>query len=1208
MSKVYKIIFFFAAFVSLLSCVDGIDGNRLTISFKSEKYDVVVGEVRDFYYDVKIVGDAADDPVFSSSDQSVASITSEGLLTGMAPGEAVITAELGGRVATCVVSVQQLSADRITLKYSERGLTAGFWGEIVAEVNPKGYDPDNLLWTISPTKPDLKYQLDTVSNLLYKVRFEGFVEDAGLKVSVKDKNSNVWSEAVLKVLEAPTIGAVALSLSPAELTVPMGTEAFELEVDTAPSSYDRNIISWTSSDENVVSVHNGVLTFNGVGSAVITAKDGLGELTAASEVNVIESMTDADITEIRLDQVSVSKKVGDGAFQLIASCYTGIGEAKTEVPGYNNLEWSVKAGGDNAVEVSQLGVVTIVTKEGGISEVVVSDKKNKMVRATCQVHVSSAEVVVTDVFVTSAKTVRQGQTFNLEPLIYPENAKDKSLIYKSDNPQVATVSPEGEVTAVSEGEAEILVMASSGVSAKCALKVITSRIEASSVTLNVSDLYLDVQQEYTLSAIVGPEEATDKTLVWTSTDESVATVSDGKVSTLKEGEADIVATAGSVSARCRLVVSADAVSVNDRDSINVVKKQTVRLSYAPQTAGAVTWKVKEGNEFVALEPATGLLIAKVTGSAKVAAVVGENEEKVFKVNVTPLHPTKISINPQALVMCKGAVNDLDCVFEPSDCDYREVTWKSWQTSIVSVDEDGKVKAGNAIGTARIQATSIGADGKEIIATCLVNVEATKHSVDLRIVSNSVVKDGLPQEQSVTIRPFYSISGASSQSYEPSYVEWNSYDESLAVVDQNGVVTNVAEYIPTGEKKTVKIEHIADGVRKTIEVPLRRAVATGIRFIEGGLPAGNTMFVDETFTFKAEILPAKADQVVKWIVSNGAVDYDSGLYDPRGFVGQVNIDAYVYDQGALNIKTTETILVKYRDIQSATLNYTEQKMKNGQTMYLFVEILPASGTSKQVRWSSSDENVAVVNQDGKVVALAEGTAVITAELHDGRKLTCDLTVEYDPLNIQVGDYYYSDGTASPELIEGKTVVGVVFLKDNITFQDARLRADYPDCVNGLVMALKDSSSVCWQSEASDVSGWAVKNGYPTLKGASSNYAGKYITDAGKLYSGYSNTMALKAYAEAEGKTVELGSNLPQTRPAENASVWFVPSLAELLAVPSSDISRKLVEAGGDPLGEYWVSNENEGVTSWALTVNPEAGSFEVNISKSQTKKIRHIFAF
>ena len=63
MSKVYKIIVFFAAFVSLLSCVDGIDGNRLTISFKSEKYDVAVGEVRDFYYDVKIVGDAADDPV-----------------------------------------------------------------------------------------------------------------------------------------------------------------------------------------------------------------------------------------------------------------------------------------------------------------------------------------------------------------------------------------------------------------------------------------------------------------------------------------------------------------------------------------------------------------------------------------------------------------------------------------------------------------------------------------------------------------------------------------------------------------------------------------------------------------------------------------------------------------------------------------------------------------------------------------------------------------------------------------------------------------------------------------------------------------------------------------------------------------------------------------------------------------------------------------
>ena len=82
-------------------------------------------------------------------------------------------------------------------------------------------------------------------------------------------------------------------------------------------------------------------------------------------------------------------------------------------------------------------------------------------------------------------------------------------------------------------------------------------VAVTSVTLNKTDLSLKEGESETLTATVKPDDATDKTLTWSTSDASVATVDqNGKVTAVKEGTATITAKAGSKSATCSVGVKA----------------------------------------------------------------------------------------------------------------------------------------------------------------------------------------------------------------------------------------------------------------------------------------------------------------------------------------------------------------------------------------------------------------------------------------------------------------------------------------------------------------------------------------------------------------------------------------------------------------------------------------------------------------------------
>ena len=150
-------------------------------------------------------------------------------------------------------------------------------------------------------------------------------------------------------------------------------------------------------------------------------------------------------------------------------------------------------------------------------------------------------------------SMKVGEQTTLTVRVSPTNATNKIVSWSSSQTSVATVSSNGQVTAIGKGSCVITATAG-GKSAQCTVTVNDVVVDVTSVTLSETSLSLEVGKSSTLTATVSPSNATDKTVIWESSDASVATVDNGVVKAVKAGAATITATAGGKSATCTVKV------------------------------------------------------------------------------------------------------------------------------------------------------------------------------------------------------------------------------------------------------------------------------------------------------------------------------------------------------------------------------------------------------------------------------------------------------------------------------------------------------------------------------------------------------------------------------------------------------------------------------------------------------------------------------
>ena len=153
----------------------------------------------------------------------------------------------------------------------------------------------------------------------------------------------------------------------------------------------------------------------------------------------------------------------------------------------------------------------------------------------------------------------EGTSQTLVATVSPSNADNQKVIWTSNNSSVATVT-DGVVTAIKAGTATITVKTDEGgKTATCNVTVVAKEIPVTSVSLDQTKIELTEGDELTLTATVKPDDATNKNVTWTSSDKSIATVDNGKVTAVKEGSSIITVTTedGNKSATCEVTVLHD---------------------------------------------------------------------------------------------------------------------------------------------------------------------------------------------------------------------------------------------------------------------------------------------------------------------------------------------------------------------------------------------------------------------------------------------------------------------------------------------------------------------------------------------------------------------------------------------------------------------------------------------------------------------------
>lgn len=346
----------------------------------------------------------------------------------------------------------------------------------------------------------------------------------------------------------------SVSLNKTMLSILSG-EIETLAATVLPTNATNKGVIWFSGDDDIATVNSaGVVTAFKVGVTEITVVTEDGQYTATCRVVVTEPTI--PVSSVTLNKSTLS----------LLSNQTEILSA-TVAPA-NATEKSVTwtSSDSKVATVNSAGAVTGV--KAGTTTITVTTV-NGAKKATCDVTVTEPIISVTGISLNkSATTIQQGQAETLKATVIPTNATNKNVMWTSTDDKVATVNSAGTVTAKLLGVVTIMATTVDGAqTAICSVTVIEPIISVTGISLNKSTTVIQLGQTETLIATVMPANATNKNVIWTSSDDKIATVSStGEVTVKSIGATTITVTTvdGRKTASCQIKV----VSGGDLDDFN----------------------------------------------------------------------------------------------------------------------------------------------------------------------------------------------------------------------------------------------------------------------------------------------------------------------------------------------------------------------------------------------------------------------------------------------------------------------------------------------------------------------------------------------------------------------------------------------------------------------------------------------------------------
>lgn len=337
----------------------------------------------------------------------------------------------------------------------------------------------------------------------------------------------------------PVVNVTGVSLNPSEMTLTVG-EAKPITAAVTPGNATDCSVKWTTSNIDVAYVSEGQVLGLAAGEAVITARTVDGGFTAECKVTVLREV-------IHVTSISVTPQtlaLEEGETSTLSASVLPVNADDRSFTWSSSDETVAKVDASGKVTAVKAGdaVITATTADGGL-------------KGSCTVKVSkiSPKSVTLDL---TEKFLYRGESFKLTATVMPVEAVNKVVTWSSSDASVASVDDNGQVSALAEGRATIVVTTvEGGLRATCDVTV--SICHPETVTLNHTSFSMTKGDTLQLEATVGPANAENKSVTWSTSDAAKASVSEsGLVTALGPGEVTITVTTvdGGKTATCVLTI------------------------------------------------------------------------------------------------------------------------------------------------------------------------------------------------------------------------------------------------------------------------------------------------------------------------------------------------------------------------------------------------------------------------------------------------------------------------------------------------------------------------------------------------------------------------------------------------------------------------------------------------------------------------------
>jgi uncharacterized protein YjdB len=710
---------------------------------------------------------------WSTSDSVIASISENGLVASLNPGDVTFTASVGGTTAVALARVLPNPPASITVTPANSGLYPGETVQLSARVRDmRGREmrQARIWWTSSNTN------VASVSATgLVTAKSKG-------SVAITAHTETVKASASVNVFAVPAASVVVTA--PSNTVTRGGTlQAVATARDSDGAILTGRAVSWSSSNPSVAQVSaTGLITGLTVGSttirAVIDSKIGALAISVVSGAPTTLAIIPASATISLGASAGLTAEVRDQGGNVLSGQPISWGSSNPSVAAVN---------GAGVVTGVSPGMATIQATSGTLA---------------AQASITVIGQTIASVAISPASMqMPAGGTRQLSATAYDAGGNavpNAAVTWTSSNPIVASVSAAGLVTALSAGNA-IITATASGKTATAAVSVAApppAVVASVSITFNSSTLLVGQStQAQAIARDAAGSVITGRAVTWSTEDAALVSVSSsGLVTALKSGSAVIEATVDGVTGVATVTISASP----------PLPVHTVQLTVTPSTinagqtaASSVVLKDSLGGTLTGLTVGYsssrttvasvglgGVITGISAGSATITATSqGKSGSAGVTVNGTTVPVASVTVSgPASLTV--GQTAQATAVTKDASGNVltgRTITWSTSNPAVAIVSATGLV-TGNAAGSAQILATSGGQTGSLSISVSAAPAVIATVSVSL---ANGSIQAGAATQATAVAQD------ASGQTISGVTFFWSSSSAATATVSQSGVVVGVA---------------------------------------------------------------------------------------------------------------------------------------------------------------------------------------------------------------------------------------------------------------------------------------------------------------------------------------------------------------------------------------------------------------------------------